>query len=379
MSKPPGDDPIAAEIQAEITDHLATAAEQLQSQGAAPNEARQRSQAKFGDAAAISRRCYWIKQGDTLMFRTAIIALLTILCLALGFTAFSSYRSQHQMAEQMALLAEQLKAIAGQQRTAPIVPPTPAEPKPLEITGQVYNGSPNKPSANTDVMICRVSDGEIVRRVRTRGDGAFQTGPLGAGDYTAIVKSSGRDVQSRPIYLHQGASDVHVPIDATYYGGDVAIELSQPLPRTEVPGKYTIASRLYIFGLSTRCLPTRWTTARPSPEHWPVYVYDADKSPLNTIDFGERFRFTVGSERAALANEPALTKSSFNFRVSKNLIGVVEPPKALPAGPFHVYATIVSDILPHDFADAFKDKSSIPEDIKWMDQWYPYRQRRDGF
>src|SRR5438045_1954912 len=86
QSPPYAPDPIAAEIQAEIDDHLATAAEQLQSQGIATQEALQKSQQKFGDAAAISRRCYWIKQGDALMFRTAVILLLFILCLSLGAT-----------------------------------------------------------------------------------------------------------------------------------------------------------------------------------------------------------------------------------------------------------------------------------------------------
>src|SRR5438874_7772266 len=53
-------DPIAAEIQAEISDHLATAAEQLESQGIATADALQKSKQKFGDTVAIGRRCYWI-------------------------------------------------------------------------------------------------------------------------------------------------------------------------------------------------------------------------------------------------------------------------------------------------------------------------------
>src|SRR5262245_23931133 len=173
MSKSPSDearvsaDPIAGEIQAEIHDHLATAAEQLQSQGATSAEAHAQPQQKFGNAAAISRRCYWIKQGDALMFRTAVILLLSLLCLAFGATVFSTWRSQRQTAEQMAALAEQLKLLAEQQRAA--AAPTPStEPKPLEITGQVFIGSPDKPSACTEVMICRVSDGEVVRRVTTK-------------------------------------------------------------------------------------------------------------------------------------------------------------------------------------------------------------------
>src|SRR4051812_4130527 len=81
-------DPIAAEIQAEIADHLATAAEKLQSQGLSTNEAREKSHSKFGDPETISRRCYWIKQGDALMFRTTTIVLLTLLCVTLGLVAY---------------------------------------------------------------------------------------------------------------------------------------------------------------------------------------------------------------------------------------------------------------------------------------------------
>src|SRR4051812_24538015 len=88
-SVPPAD-PVAVEIEAEIADHLATAAEQLQSQGLAADQAQQKSQEKFGDPASIGRRCYWIKQGDYLMFRALVIALLGILCVALAFTALGS-------------------------------------------------------------------------------------------------------------------------------------------------------------------------------------------------------------------------------------------------------------------------------------------------
>src|SRR5437773_2776108 len=108
---------------------------------------REQSQEKFGDPATITRRCYWIKQGDALMFRTATIVLLAMLCLALGFTTFGSWRSQRQMADQMVALAEQLKTLAEQQRVVASTPPA-AEPKPLEITGRAILGPPDKPAAN---------------------------------------------------------------------------------------------------------------------------------------------------------------------------------------------------------------------------------------
>src|SRR5688572_13446363 len=98
---PPSPDPAASEIAAELSDHLATAAEHLQQQGVPATTAHGQAQAQFGDLAAIGRRCYWIKQGDTLMFRFAIIGLLSILGIALGITALGTWRSQTRMAEQM--------------------------------------------------------------------------------------------------------------------------------------------------------------------------------------------------------------------------------------------------------------------------------------
>src|SRR4029078_4359633 len=138
----------------------ATAAEQLQSQGATTADAHRKSQEKFGNAAAVSRRCYWIKQGDALLLRTPVSLLLALLCLALGATVFTSWRSQRQTADQMAALAEQLKLLAEQNVFAP-TPTFAPEPKPLEITGTVFLGSADKPSSNTEIMVCRVSDGEI--------------------------------------------------------------------------------------------------------------------------------------------------------------------------------------------------------------------------
>src|SRR5205823_389692 len=152
--------------------------EQLQSQGLAADIAREKSQEQFGDPATIKGRCYWIKQGDALMFRTATIVLLALLCLALGFTTFGSYRSQRQMADQMAALADQLKALADQQRVVASTPPAAAEPKPLEIIGRAVLGSPDKPAANVNITIIDAKDGSHVRRIATDDDGRFHSGAL---------------------------------------------------------------------------------------------------------------------------------------------------------------------------------------------------------
>jgi hypothetical protein len=339
-NSPYAPDPIAAEIQAEINDHLATAAEQLQSRGATAEQARQTSQQEFGNATAISRRCYWIKQGDALMFRTAVILLLSLLCVALGATVFSTWRSQRQTAEQMAALAEQLKLFAEQNA----VPISAAEAKPLEITGVVFLGSPDKPSSNTEIIVCRVSDGEIIRRVTTLGDGSFRSGPLGAGDYSLIVKD-GRSTpgrapatQTAPIYVYPGVATEPIKIDAAAYkGGQIGVRLSQPLPKLKVGGKYTIDSRLSLGVSSPRLQLTRWTAARPTPDRWPIYIQDAESNPNATTERGDTRSYTQ-YRQAVLSNDDLSEDSSFDFLYGRD--------RLLPPGRCSIVATIVADILP---------------------------------
>jgi hypothetical protein len=345
MSKPPGEttDPVAAEIETEIADHLATCAEQLEAQGLATAAARQKSEAKFGDAATISRRCYWIKQGDTLMFRAAIIALLSLLCFALGLATFSGYRSQRRMAEQMTALAEQLKVLADQQKKGVAIPP-PTETKPLEITGHVFVASPDKPSINTEVMICRVSDGEIVRRVETNENGSFQSGPLTAGDY-AVVADGVRhpswkgaiSIQTAPIYLYPSAPTTNLAIDAAYRSGQIAVKLSRPLPKVQVEGKYKIDSRLYLLvSPSSSSLRTvRWTVAEPPPDQWPVYIQDAEQPPLPSNP-DEKLSRNIGGA-ALLSNAKLEDNPRIDFGHALN---------PLPAGACGVRALIVADVLP---------------------------------
>lgn len=379
MSKSPGSDPIAAEIEAEITDHLASAAEQLESQGLAPSEARQKSEEKFGDPAAIGRCCYWIKQGDTLMFRTATIILLTLLCLALGFSTFSSWQSQRQMAQQMTNLAEELKALASQEKVPPS-PAPPAESKPLEITGKVFVGSPDKPAANAEVMICRVSDGEIVRRITADATGRFSSGPLAAGDYTLVVQDlqnatkSGVGIQTSPIYVYAGMTIDELQIDTKYRAGQIDVELSEPLPKFENPGSYTIASRIIVAGSTAQSQLTRWSSTRPIPPRWPIFVRLPDTSPARTTDYRQHFRLTFGNASVLDGEEPdrrsSLIENYARLNGTATLVISHSSPIPLPAGPSSAEAFVVADILPHDFADATRGHRQPGQESKWMDYQY---------
>jgi hypothetical protein len=353
----PATDPLAAEIEAELADHLATAAEQLQSQGLPADQAQQKSQEKFGDAAAIVRRCYWIKQGDYVMFRTAVIALLGMFCLALAFSTYSSWRSQRQMADQMTALAERLQALSDQQKAVAIVP-APAEPKPLEITGHAFIGAPDKPAANINLTIIDVKDGSHVRRIATDSDGRFHSGALGGGDYALLAEFEGSErnerpvqriprwVQSAPIGVYPGVPVPMQPFDVAQHLAAIAIETSRPLPKTTVDNRYTIETRLMIKVYSSQDRPDPWLASMQPPLDWPVYLQRDQPSDGYGSGSG-RGRGFIGKSSPysrggreffdLLSNDDLakLGESTFGSNASR-----------LPAGKIEVATAVLADIYP---------------------------------
>jgi hypothetical protein len=265
-------DPVAAQIEAEFADHLATSTERLTSQGASPGEAGRRSQEKFGDAAAIGRRCWWIQQGDALMFRVAVVSLIVVLCLALAITTLGSWQSQSRMADQMNALSQQLKALAERPE------PAPAVTKPAELKGKLFVNSADRPAAGAEVLIARVDDGEIVRRVTTDARGEFQSGPLPAGDYSVLSKLQPKrthepfGVQSAPVYVYPGVDMPPVELDVAFHYGRLQFEPSRPLPKLEVAAKYTIESRLFVRVFTKYRRWHAWTPSFELPPSWPAYV-----------------------------------------------------------------------------------------------------------
>jgi len=273
-----------AAIDDEIADHQLAAAERLQAQGVSAADAKTQAESKFGDTTAIRRTCYWIQHGDSLMFRGAVIALLSILCLGLTITAVASWQSQARMALQMTDLTAQLKALAEKPPTVPV----PAQPKPLELTGKLCNGSPDTPAAGVEVTIINVKDGSILRRVTSDEQGRFRSGPLDNGDYAVAAPILPHAVnrahyfQSGPVFVYAGVSPQPVEMDLSYPAGRLAIELSRPLPNQVVADQYTIASRLMIRATSNRASRERpWTTDLPLPETWPVCLVTT-KPPAST-------------------------------------------------------------------------------------------------
>jgi hypothetical protein len=341
MSSPslPGDreqpigqaDRAAAEIEAEIFDHLATSAEKLTAAGASADEARRQTQEKFGDARAIGRRCWWIKQGDTLMLRGTLIGLIVALGLALVVVTIGGWQAQSRMSIQMSILSEQLKSLAERQS-----PAAPAEP-PLEITGRVYAGAPEQPAAGVEVSISRVEDGEIVRRVTAGPGGAFRSGPLTAGDYTlhAKLQSVGwaqpQAIQSAPVYVYPGVEIPQVELDIAWHFGRIQIELSRPLPKVEVESKYTIESRLFVKVLTNRRRDYSWTVAFDTPPDWPTYVrYIQGPKAQNDEQGGAWFYEILSTEDLA---QPGNTV-------------FFSPRGELPEGQAAIIAAVLADVLP---------------------------------
>jgi cell division protein FtsB len=381
MSKSPGNDPVAAEIQAEIADHLATAAEKLQSQGLPTVEAREKSQAKFGDADLIGRRCYWIKQGDALMFRTAIIVLLSLLCCALGLVAFNGYRSQRHMAEQMAALAAELKALAQQRNVPATIPEPPPEPQPLKIKGHVYLGTRDKPASNWEVMVCQAFNGEPIRRLTTSANGAFDSDQIAPGDYTLIVNQTGMgqggraargvSTQTKPIYVYPATPQVDLAIDALFRTGAITVELSRPLPKIEVPGKFTIDSRLCLALSSNAVRLNRWNTTQPMPDHWPIYLKSSVRSP-----------YAILTKENNQTGAPRIFRSVLsNADIEAGATGVLfDGEKVIPAGPCTISATMVADVLPHDFLSVpsrvkLRESSRDPREVEdWLSPEYVLRE-----
>lgn len=331
-----GVDPVAAQIEAEIADHLATSAEQLAAGGLTPADARLQTQEKFGDIAAIGRRCWWIKQGDSLMFRGAIISLIVVLCLALAATTIGSWQSQTRMADQMATLSEQLKALA--ERPAP----APAVAAPLEVKGQIYVGSPDKPAAEAEVYVSRVEDGEIIRRVTTDQRGEYRTGPLTAGDYTIQAKvlpqepdgtvwTRPRGIQTAPIYVYSGVASPQVDLDVGWHFGRIQIETSRPLPKVVVDGKYTIESRLFVKASTKYRRSCSWTVAYSTPAAWPAYI-DRVRPPREPQD-----------ERLGTWFYELLSNDDLSQPAGTVFFG---PRGELPEGEATVVAAVLTDVFP---------------------------------
>lgn len=327
-------DPVIEEIEAEIRDHLATAAEQLQARGASPAEAHEKTQALFGDAYAIGRRCYWIKQGDTLMFRAAVVLLLAALSIGLAVVVVQGWRTQTRMADQMSALAEQLKTLAEK----PSAPSTAMEQPPQEITGKVYAGSPNSPAGNKEVMIVDAKDGTIVRRVISDDKGKYRSGPLPAGDYCLVStfetsrqrRSYYPYLQTGPVYVYPGLSASGHDLDVAHRVGGLAIELTRPLPKASVDEKYVIDARLMVEVVTRQKRDLLWVSRVEMPPAWPLHVMRLGAQD-QTAPIPASFIGVLSNADLESQGESPLFGDYFGV---------------LPAGEATIVAAVIADVIP---------------------------------
>jgi hypothetical protein len=333
-------DPTAEQISAELADHLAASAGELERRGIPAADAEAQAREKFGDVSAVSRQCYWVQQGDTIMFRRVTIALVVLLCVGLIATTANSWLAQSRLTQQLAQLNEQLASLTKTQETLQ------DRQKPLSITGLIYDGDKSKPVANHEVGIARLNDSAVVRRIKTDSRGIYDSGPLAAGDYfvfgtlTEDVKLSGEGlqfVQGPPQYLYAGVGEVNADLDASYRPtGRIALKCSPPLQSIDVENRYRIVPSLMLTASSGRWRSFPWHPNRPQPPQWPLYV-----SILNSE--GER----ADQREPDRVRRPSIWEI-MTVEELNNLEGTLlrDPTCYFPDGNVYIGGLLVTDIVP---------------------------------
>ncbi|HEV7225898.1 MAG TPA: hypothetical protein VGN42_24540, partial [Pirellulales bacterium] len=232
-----------ADIDAEIADHLATAAADIARRGQGLDEAEAISRERFGDVAGVRRKCWWIQQGDQIMFRWLGMALLASLIIAVLGLAAGGWRVQTAVADRIDQLAEELASIHRDQQQ--LLSPRPAETVP-EIRGRAFLGDASHPAADAEIEIWNASEMKLFRRLRTDREGRFRSRSLPPGDYFALaplLAENGKEpyvkigygqikyrVQSQPLYVYAGSEPGDLELDLQLRFGQISFEIVEPAP-----------------------------------------------------------------------------------------------------------------------------------------------------
>ena len=333
-------DPTAEQIAAELADHLAASAQELSRQGVPAAEAARQAQEKFGDVETVSRQCYWVQQGDTIMFRRLTIALVVLLCLGLVATTANSWLAQSRMSEQLDKLNAQLASLTKTQQSLQ------DQQRPLSITGLIYDGDRSNPVANAEVGIARLNDSGVVRRIKSDSRGIYDSGPLAAGDYfvfaalTEDVKLSGNGlqfVQGPPVYLYAGVGEVTADLDARYRPtGRITLECSPPLQSIDVENRYRVVPSIMLSAFSGRWRSFPWHPNRPQPPQWPLYLSFLEGEG-ERVNRGEADRFVRPTLQELLTIEDLTNLEGTLLR---------DPSCYFPAGNLYIGGLLVTDIVP---------------------------------
>ncbi len=239
------------QLAAEITDHLAAAAGDLKRRGEAEDEAARLALVRFGDVARVKRQCWWIHNGEEVMFRTVGIALLSLLTIGVAVVGFGGWQLQRNLASRTEEMSQQLASLTTTQQEML------AQPRPPEITGLAYLGDPSRPAKDIEIQVFRFSEeppsnmsprvsGVTTRRLRTDSRGHFDSGILQSGEYCVLgplLDPEGQaddhqlifsQLQSGPLYLTAGVGNSTVELDLAASG---RIRLAV----TNIPNSVTIA------------------------------------------------------------------------------------------------------------------------------------------
>lgn len=290
-----GPPPSRAEIEAELADHLATAAEDAAAQDAAasrsPRDLAQRVRRQFGNPVSIAWRCWWIGHQEEIMFRSLVIGLLTVFGAALVALAYQGWQSQQAVAQQMSAIAGQLGELADAQRQL-LAGSDGADQDAAAhtITGRVYRGTADHPAAEVELTLRALPSFEVIRRMRSDAQGDFSTGRLPPGDYAVIAPLSGEavnplmafsadmfpgaselqpfyQVQSRPLTLP--GEDLNVDLDVELNAAEIDLVVDEPLP-TSVGPHETIRLRLTCVLRPLDLGRVPWCFRDPLPDAWPL-------------------------------------------------------------------------------------------------------------
>lgn len=267
------------DIEAEIADHLASAVAELAGTGTSALAAERAAHERFGNIAAVRRKCWWIQQGDQVMLRLLAIGLLAALVLAIAAFGIGGWKVQTAMADRLDRLTEELASLhRGQEamlaRQSAETQPAEAQPAAVsavvpEIRGRAYLGDPSHPAADAEIQIWNATTMTIFRRVRTDGSGRFRSRSLPAGDYFTLARSLGADgkvvdstplttqpmlvallgadakvvdstypmpqgihylAQSRPLYAYPGDELPEISLDLRFHFGELSVEVVAPEP-----------------------------------------------------------------------------------------------------------------------------------------------------
>jgi hypothetical protein len=265
------------DIEAEIADHLASAAAELAGTGTSALAGERAARERFGNVAAVRRKCWWIQQGDQVMLRLLGIGLLAALVLAVAAFGIGGWKVQTAMADRLDRLTEELASLhRGQEAmlARQSAQPQPAQPPAVsavvpEIRGQAYLGDPSHPAADAEIQIWNATRMTLFRRVRTDGSGRFRSRSIPAGDYFTLARLLGADgkvvdstplttqpmlvallgadgkvvdstypmpqvvhhlVQSQPLYAYSGDELPEISLDLRFHFGELSVEVVAPEP-----------------------------------------------------------------------------------------------------------------------------------------------------